>query len=247
MPVQLPLIIAYALSYTVIYANGANTFYHVLGFLPPTAPIAMPVLYAAGDVPVWQVAVSAVLVRRGRRVDGQDRGQDLRQLHPAHRPAHQLPPGHQGEQERLAARNRENAQKPLCVHRACTRNAMRPASIAAVPTPSQTRETGMNADGNRPAISRRQALAAAGAAAVAVPFAASGRAMAAPLVRQADVAGAPSPQGLHVQFGADAAKQAAVSWMLAGPGIEAPAASRQGPHRLRHRRCTRRSASTPRR
>jgi ABC-2 type transport system permease protein len=65
MPVQLPLILAYALSYTVIYANGANAFYHVLGFLPPTAPIAMPVLYASGDVPVWQVAVSAVLCAAG--------------------------------------------------------------------------------------------------------------------------------------------------------------------------------------
>jgi hypothetical protein len=62
-------------------------------------------------------------------------------------------------------------------------------------------------------ISRRQALAAAGAAAVAVPLATAGHAKAAPLVRQADVAGAPSPQGLHVQFGADAAKQAAVSWV----------------------------------
>ena len=65
MPVQLPLIVTYTLSYTVIYANGANTFYHVLGFLPPTAPIAMPVLYAAGDVPVWQVAVAAVLCAAG--------------------------------------------------------------------------------------------------------------------------------------------------------------------------------------
>jgi ABC-2 type transport system permease protein len=65
LPVQLPLIIAYALSYTVIYANSANVFYHVLGFLPPTAPIAMPVLYAAGDVPAWQAAVSAVLVAVG--------------------------------------------------------------------------------------------------------------------------------------------------------------------------------------
>jgi hypothetical protein len=71
----------------------------------------------------------------------------------------------------------------------------------------------MNADGNGPTISRRQALVAAGAAAVAVPLAAAGQAKAAPLVRQADVAGAPSPQGLHVQFGADAAKQAAVSWI----------------------------------
>jgi ABC-2 type transport system permease protein len=65
LPVQLPLIITYALSYTVVYANGASTFYHVLGFLPPTAPIAMPVLYAAGDVPAWQVAVSAVLCALG--------------------------------------------------------------------------------------------------------------------------------------------------------------------------------------
>ena len=65
MPVQLPLILAYALSYTVIYADGANTFYHVLGFLPPTAPIAMPVLYAAGDVPAWQVVIAAVLTAAG--------------------------------------------------------------------------------------------------------------------------------------------------------------------------------------
>jgi ABC-2 type transport system permease protein len=65
LPVQIPLIIAYALSYTVIYANGASTFYKVLGFLPPTAPVAMPVLYAAGDVPGWQAAISAVLVAVG--------------------------------------------------------------------------------------------------------------------------------------------------------------------------------------
>jgi len=65
LPVQLPLIVTYALSYTVIYANSANTFYHVLGFLPPTAPIAMPVLYAAGDVPLWQLVVSAVLCAAG--------------------------------------------------------------------------------------------------------------------------------------------------------------------------------------
>jgi ABC-2 type transport system permease protein len=65
MPVQLPLILAYALSYTVIYANSANTFYHVLGFLPPTAPIAMTVLYASGDVPLWQVVVAAALTAAG--------------------------------------------------------------------------------------------------------------------------------------------------------------------------------------
>jgi ABC-type Na+ efflux pump permease subunit len=62
--VQLPLIVAYALSCTVLYANGSNAFYDVLAFLP-TAPIAMPVLYAAGDVPVWQVVVSALLCAAG--------------------------------------------------------------------------------------------------------------------------------------------------------------------------------------
>src|SRR6202000_376663 len=65
MPVQLPLIITYALSYTVIYANHANAFYRVLGFLPPTAPIAMPVLYGSGDALVWQVIVSAVICAGG--------------------------------------------------------------------------------------------------------------------------------------------------------------------------------------
>jgi ABC-2 type transport system permease protein len=65
LPVQLPLILAYALSYTVIYADRASAFYHVLGFLPPTAPIAMTVLYASGDAPVWQVVVAAVLCAAG--------------------------------------------------------------------------------------------------------------------------------------------------------------------------------------
>ena len=49
----------------LLSTDGANAFYRVLGFLPPTAPIAMPVLYAAGDVPGWQAAVSAVLVAAG--------------------------------------------------------------------------------------------------------------------------------------------------------------------------------------
>lgn len=65
LPVQLPLILSYALSYTVLYASHANAFYHVLGFLPPTAPIAMTVLYAAGDVPLWEVIVSMVLCAAG--------------------------------------------------------------------------------------------------------------------------------------------------------------------------------------
>ena len=42
---------------------------------------------------------------------------------------------------------------------------------------------------------------------------------AASLVRRPDAAGAPAPQQVHVQFGADAATQAAVSW--ASPAVVA--------------------------
>jgi hypothetical protein len=61
-------------------------------------------------------------------------------------------------------------------------------------------------------ISRRKVLSAAGLAAVAMPLVTTGRAEAASLVRRADSAGAPGPEGVHVQFGHDAASQVAVSW-----------------------------------
>ena len=64
--------------------------------------------------------------------------------------------------------------------------------------------------------SRRQVLTVAGLTAVAVPLAGRSRANAgqsAPaLVRRPDMAGAPDPEQVHIQFGADAASQAAVSW-----------------------------------
>jgi ABC-2 type transport system permease protein len=61
LPLQIPLTLAYVLSYTVIYASSVNPFYHVLAFIPFTAPVAMPVLVAVGAAPAWQVAVSAVI------------------------------------------------------------------------------------------------------------------------------------------------------------------------------------------
>lgn len=61
LPLQLPLILAYVLTYSVIYAPSANAFYHVLAFIPFTAPVAMPVLVSVGDAPAWQVAVSAAI------------------------------------------------------------------------------------------------------------------------------------------------------------------------------------------
>ncbi len=61
LPLQIPLILAYVLAYTVLYATSVNAFYHVLAFVPFTAPVAMPVLVAVGDAPWWQVGLSAVI------------------------------------------------------------------------------------------------------------------------------------------------------------------------------------------
>jgi ABC-2 type transport system permease protein len=61
LPLQLPLILAYVLAFTVLYASGVNWLYHVLAFVPFTAPVAMPVLVAVGAAPAWQLALSAVI------------------------------------------------------------------------------------------------------------------------------------------------------------------------------------------
>jgi ABC-2 type transport system permease protein len=62
LPLQIPLILAYVLANTVIYASSVNVFYHVLAFIPFTAPVAMPVLVAVGAAPAWQIAISAVII-----------------------------------------------------------------------------------------------------------------------------------------------------------------------------------------
>jgi ABC-2 type transport system permease protein len=61
LPLQIPLILAYVLSYTVIYSSGVNWFYHLLAFVPFTAPVAMPVLIAVGAAPLWEIALSAAI------------------------------------------------------------------------------------------------------------------------------------------------------------------------------------------
>jgi Purple acid Phosphatase, N-terminal domain len=74
-------------------------------------------------------------------------------------------------------------------------------------------EARMGTEAGGPGPSRRQVLSTAGLAAIAVPFATRRHAPA--LVRRPDVAGAPGPEQVHVQFGADAATQVAVSWATA--------------------------------
>ena len=57
-PVVIPLLIAYALSFTVIFSASGSGFYHVLAFIPPCAPIASTSLYAIGAIGLGQVAIS---------------------------------------------------------------------------------------------------------------------------------------------------------------------------------------------
>ncbi len=59
-PLFIPLILAYSLANGVLF-NGSNSFYDVLAYVPWTAPIAMPTLFAIGAVSAWQVAASAVV------------------------------------------------------------------------------------------------------------------------------------------------------------------------------------------
>jgi ABC-2 type transport system permease protein len=61
MPVQVPLIVSYVLSFTVLYGTDVYGFYWFMAFFPPTAPVAMPVLVAIGVAQPWQVGVAVAL------------------------------------------------------------------------------------------------------------------------------------------------------------------------------------------
>jgi len=58
-PIMLPLLFAYLASFSA--AAGASTLLWVLAFLPPTAVVAMPTLYAIGAAEPWMVVVSMAL------------------------------------------------------------------------------------------------------------------------------------------------------------------------------------------
>jgi ABC-2 type transport system permease protein len=60
LPLQLPLIASYALSFSVL-TGPISPLQQVLAYLPPTAPVMMPVVYAAGGATIGQVAISAGL------------------------------------------------------------------------------------------------------------------------------------------------------------------------------------------
>jgi ABC-2 type transport system permease protein len=60
-PVQLPLIVSYILTFTVLYGDSVYGFYWFLAFFPPTAPISMTVLVTIGVAQPWQVALSMLI------------------------------------------------------------------------------------------------------------------------------------------------------------------------------------------
>src|SRR5450755_4655358 len=62
LPLQLPLILGYVLAYTAVYSSNVSWFYHLLGFVPFTAPVVMPVLVAVGAAPAWQLALSVASI-----------------------------------------------------------------------------------------------------------------------------------------------------------------------------------------
>ena len=58
-PILLPLLFAYLVSFTAV--DGASTLLWVLAFIPPTAVLAMPTLWAIGAAPLWTMLVSMAL------------------------------------------------------------------------------------------------------------------------------------------------------------------------------------------
>jgi ABC-2 type transport system permease protein len=58
-PVMIPLLFAYIASFSA--ASGANTLLWILAFIPPTAVLAMPTLYAIEAAPLWAVVLSMAI------------------------------------------------------------------------------------------------------------------------------------------------------------------------------------------
>jgi hypothetical protein len=60
-PLALPVMFGYVMAINAATSGSPSTFFDVLAYLPPTAPLAMPVLVSLGAVARWQFALSAVI------------------------------------------------------------------------------------------------------------------------------------------------------------------------------------------
>jgi ABC-2 type transport system permease protein len=61
LPLGLPTIFGYAMATSAINSGNPSVLFHVLAYLPPTAPFAMPVLVSLGAATAWQFALSAAI------------------------------------------------------------------------------------------------------------------------------------------------------------------------------------------
>ncbi|HEX4288412.1 MAG TPA: ABC transporter permease [Trebonia sp.] len=64
-PLALPVIFGYIVSLSAATSGNPSLLVHVLAYLPPTAPLAMPTLVGLGAVSWWQFAASAVISLAG--------------------------------------------------------------------------------------------------------------------------------------------------------------------------------------
>jgi ABC-2 type transport system permease protein len=61
VPLGLPVIFGYFVAVTAATSGNPSVLVHVLAYLPPTAPFAMPVLVSLGAASWWQFALSAAI------------------------------------------------------------------------------------------------------------------------------------------------------------------------------------------
>jgi ABC-2 type transport system permease protein len=61
LPLSIPIIFAYVVSLTVASSGNPAPWFDVLAYLPPTAPLAMPVLVGLGTATWWEFAASVVI------------------------------------------------------------------------------------------------------------------------------------------------------------------------------------------
>jgi ABC-2 type transport system permease protein len=61
LPLSIPIIFAYVVSLTVAGAGTAPVWFDVLAYLPPTAPLAMPVLVGLGTATWWEFGASVAI------------------------------------------------------------------------------------------------------------------------------------------------------------------------------------------
>ncbi|MGH2907649.1 MAG: ABC transporter permease [Solirubrobacterales bacterium] len=60
MPLLIPLIVVFSLSFSVLFGES-GTFFQLLAYFPFTAPIAMPALYAIGDASATEFLISVAI------------------------------------------------------------------------------------------------------------------------------------------------------------------------------------------